>query len=77
MLLKWIFLFLITWYIYRAAGNLISAARGRQQVPDSRRPETRRPASDGPDISIVRPRQEARASRPDPDDVEDARFQDL
>ena len=30
MLLKWLFLIILAWYIYRAAGNLIAAARGEQ-----------------------------------------------
>ena len=69
MLLKTLFLLFIAWYVFRAAGNLINAARtDRQQMS----------TNDGPDIrSNPTPKETSRQSSQTPLDVEDARFQDL
>lgn len=82
MLFKWIVLIVIAWYIFRAAGNLIAAARGGQPPIDGNRPYSARPpgsegSREGPSIRVVKkPGSATTASRRE-DDVEDARFTDL
>lgn len=88
MLFKWIILAILAWYIFRAAGNLIAAAKG--QVPPVQGPRAanrgfdhsqtnRQSGSEGPSIRVVRKRSADSAARttPPPSDVEDARFTDL
>lgn len=48
MLLKWLFLIILAWYIYRAAGNLIAAARGDQPPINGPRQGTGTGARPGP-----------------------------
>jgi hypothetical protein len=88
MLFKWIMMAILAWYIFRAAGNLIAAAKG--QVPpaqgrhSSRRgfddfQTKRQDDSSEPSIRVVKKRSadsEGRAAPPS-SDVEDARFTDL
>jgi len=82
MLFKWIVLIVIAWYVFRAAGNLIAAARGGQPPIDNGRPHAARPQAsgnqgEGPSIRVVRkPGSASSASRRE-EDVEDARFTDL
>jgi len=71
MLFKTLFLLFIAWYVYRAAGNLINAARGdRQQMTSDRESDIRvnRGGKDEPSVHH-------QSSMPA--DVEDAQFRDL
>lgn len=88
MLFKWIILSVLAWYVFRAAGNLIAAAKG--EIPPAqggRSPNRgfdpsqrqRQGDSNEPSIRVVKKRSAdsaARTSRPT-SDVEDARFTDL
>lgn len=71
MVLKWILLLLITWYVFKALGNLILTLRGvpiespRPSMPER---EERRP--------VTKPTEyKAEVSRKP--EIEDARFKDL
>lgn len=75
MLFKWIVLTVIAWYIFRAAGNLIAAARGGQQPIDGRAPSSTHEESS---IHVVKKRPSGSPTSAHRDeDVEDARFTDL
>lgn len=80
MLLKWIVLIAIAWYVYRAAGNLIAAARGGQP-PLDRQHRPARPSTgeqEGPPIRVVKKRgAQTHSSSRSEENVEDARFTDL
>ena len=88
MLFKWIMLAVLAWYIFRAAGNLIAAAKG--QVPPVQGPRASRRGFDDfqanrqddssePSIRVVkkRPKDAHERDSPPSPDVEDARFTDL
>lgn len=88
MLFKWIILAILAWYIFRAAGNLIAAAKG--EVPPVQGPRTsnrgfghsqanRQERSEGPSIRVVKKRSTDSQGRTTPpsSNVEDARFTDL
>ena len=75
MLFKWIVLTVIAWYIFRAAGKLIAAARGGQQPIDGRAPSSTHEESS---IHVVKKRPSGSPTSVHRDeDVEDARFTDL
>jgi hypothetical protein len=75
MLFKWIVLTVIAWYIFRAAGNLITAARGGQQPIDGRAPSS---THDESPIQVVKKRPAGSSTSVNRDeDVEDAQFTDL
>jgi len=72
MLLKWLFLLFLAWYIFRAAGNLINAARqDRQQVN----------SGDNSGIHVQKkktpPDHAQKSNSQTQQDIEDARYQDL
>ncbi len=87
MLFKWIILAILAWYIFRAAGNLIAAAKGERPRTGSTRQK--------PGIRLCADKSAARFRRasdtcrqetfsrydlspsPPSSDVEDARFTDL
>jgi hypothetical protein len=82
MLIKTLFLAILVWWIFRAAGNLIAVARQQQQPLDPPGPrgyDPYRPVDEEPPVRIVRkpgapaPAPTARPTK----DVEDARFKDL
>lgn len=88
MLFKWIILAVLAWYIFRAAGNLIAAAKGEAPPVGGRRPPdqgfdysqaSRQDDASGPPIRIVKKRSAdaSQRSAPPASDVEDARFKDL
>lgn len=64
MLLKWVFLFILAWYINRTVRNLLRAAAGRKQVAG---------ADPEHEPTVKTNESAARIS----DDVEDATFEDL
>lgn len=75
MLFKWIVLTVIAWYIFRAAGNLIAAARGGQHPIDGRAPSSMHEESP---LHVVKKRPSGSPTSVHRDeDVEDARFTDL
>ncbi len=81
MLFKWIILIVIAWYIFRAAGNLIAAAKGQQPPLGHQRGQRPTPPDDreGPSIRVVKKptAESSRSSLRADDNVEDARFTDL
>jgi len=87
MLCKWIILAVLAWYIFRAAGNLIAAAKGEVPPVQGRRPSNRdfdysqarrQDDTSGPSIRVVKKRSaDAPRTTPPASDVEDARYTDL
>jgi hypothetical protein len=81
MLFKWIILIAIAWYIFRAAGNLIAAARGQQPPLGNQQRQRPTPSNnrEGPAIRVVKKpsAQSSKSSIRSEDNVEDARFTDL
>ena len=72
MLLKWLFLLILAWYIYRAVGNLINALLGKRKPPQRiRRPESRVPEERAANTS------DDHSDRIEQRDVEDARWKDV
>ncbi len=82
----------LLWYVFKAAGNLIDAARGGQQPLDGQnprgghrgqpfgQPSQSQPSSrseEGPAMRVVKKRGTQSQPSTPPDDVEDARFTDL
>lgn len=80
MLIKTLFLAILVWWIFRAAGNLIAVARQHQQPldpPGSRPYDAYRHEEDEPPVRVVRKPEAPKRSAPPAQDVEDARFKDL
>ncbi|MDA0875117.1 MAG: hypothetical protein O3C45_08680 [Bacteroidetes bacterium] len=80
MLIKILFLSILVWWIFRAAGNLIAVARGQQQPldpPRTRPYEAYPPQEDEPPIRVVRKPGAPAPKTPPASDVEDARFRDI
>lgn len=80
MLIKTLFLAILVWWIFRAAGNLIAVARQQQQPldpPGSRPFGAYPPADDEPPVRVVRKPGTTAPKAPPTANVEDARFRDL
>ena len=72
MLLKWLFLLILAWYIYRAAGNLINALLGKRKPPQRiRRPESPAPGDRTANTS------DNHSDRIEQTDIEDAHWKDI